>query len=510
METLLQPTPYRFALSAFIGTVLFYILCRIIYNVFYHPLRSYPGPWLWGASRLPYTISIFHGVATHRIKVLHERYGQVVRIAPDSLSYTTGQVWKDVYASGHTSRTGNLPKDPKFYILLPGVIENISTASEASHRRLRKIQGGAFSEKAISLQEPYLLLNIKRFITCLRNEAARNCGIVDITKWVDILAADAIGDLCFGESFGGLDSGQQHPWLRSLFTTTKAFTFAREILRLPAPIIRFALACIPMKMRRHQNAALPFGERAAQRRMGRQTDRPDFMSYMLRNIDDGSEGMSQAEIDMAATTFIFAGSETTATMITGTIYLLLSNPAVLDELTKRVRVDFPHESDLVNIKLQQHEYLDCVLKEGLRLYPPTPDKLFRTTKDRSVVVAGRVVPPHTSLTINVWAAHRDPANFHRPLEFVPERWAKETPREFLEDDRNVFKPFSVGPRDCIGKNLAWAQMRLIIAHLVWHFDFLAIEPDSLQWIERQKIFTLWAKLPLNVRIVPRRHQADEE
>ncbi|KAI0188626.1 isotrichodermin C-15 hydroxylase [Xylaria flabelliformis] len=504
----LSPAIWLVILSVLIGTASLYVLYRGIYNVFCHPLRSYPGPWLWSASRLPYTISIFRGDATHRVKSLHDQYGQVVRIAPDSLSYTTGRVWKDVYASGQSNGSGNLPKDFKFYITPPDRIENISTASDANHRRLRRIQGHAFSEKAIALQEPYLMLHIKRFITCLRDEAAQNDGIVNITKWVDILASDAIGDLSFGESFGGLDSGQLHPWLKSLYTTTKTFTFTREILRLPGPLIKVALACVPKNMREHQEGALPFGVKVTRRRLAQQTERPDFMSYMLRHSDDEGKGMSRAEIDMAAITFIFAGSETTATMITGTVYLLVTNPSVLSKLTESIRSNFPNESDLTNSRLKQHEYLDCVLKEGLRLYPPTPDKLFRTTKGRSVVVAGKVVPPQTSITVNLWAAYRDPTNFHRALEFIPERWMKDTPPEFLNDDKTVFKPFSVGPRDCIGKNLAWAQMRLILAHLVWNFDFLGIKPGSRQWIERQKIFTLWAKLPLDVSIMPRRHQND--
>ncbi|KAI0451348.1 isotrichodermin C-15 hydroxylase [Xylaria acuta] len=495
-------------MSVLIGTASLCILYRVIYNVFYHPLRSYPGPWLWSASRIPYTISIFRGDATHMVKALHDKYGQVVRIAPDSLSYTTGRMWKDVYALGHSNGSGNLPKDTKFYIAPPGSIENISTARDTNHRRLRRIQGHAFSEKAILLQEPYLLLHIKQFVTCLRDEATKNSGIVNITKWVDILASDVIGDLSFSESFGGLDSGQLPPWLNSLYTTTKTFTFTREILRLPRPLIRIALACIPKKMREHQKGALPFGVKAAQRRVAQPTNRPDFMSYMLRHNDDEGKGMSRAEIDMAAITFIFAGSETVATMITGTVYLLLSNPSVLCELTNSIRSNFRDESDLTNARLKQHEYLDCVLKEGLRLYPPTPDKLFRTTNDRNVIIADKVVPPQTSVTMNLWAAYRDPINFHRPLEFIPERWVKETPPEFLNDDKTVFKPFSVGPRDCIGKNLAWAQMRLILAHLVWNLDFITIEPESGQWIERQKIFTLWAKLPLNVSIIPRCHQAD--
>lgn len=138
-------------------------------------------------------------------------------------------------------------------------------------------------------------------------------------------------------------------------------------------------------------------------------------------------------------------------MISGTVYLLLNNPHVLSKLTCIIRSDFPTQADLVHVNPQQHEYLNAVLKEGLRLYPPALDYLFRATTDESAIVAGRMVPPRTSLTMNLWAAHRDPANFHRPLDFIPERWLKDAPAEFDGDDRTVFKPFSLGPRDCLGK-----------------------------------------------------------
>ncbi|KAJ8124646.1 hypothetical protein O1611_g8994 [Lasiodiplodia mahajangana] len=479
-------------------------------------------------------------VNTTQIKALHDKYGQVVRVAPDSLSYTCSQAWSDVYALKQSNQTGNLPKDPKFYIRAPGnpdyggpyahypqndfylqtgqlayltcleveivlrimcvwptVPDTISSAGDADHRRLRRLQAHAFSEKAIMLQETYLQDHTRKFINRLRDEASRKNGIIDLAKWVNFLTTDVIGDLSFGESFGGLDTGKLHPWLDTLFTTLKTFTFIREILRLPPPIIKASLACIPRAMREHQQGAVAFGAEAARRRMAQKTDRPDFMSYMMRHNDDGSRGMSQSELEMAAITFIVAGSETTATMISGTMYLLICNPTVLSNLTKKIQSDFPAPSDLTGINLQKHKYLNSVLKEGMRLYPPAPDTLFRTTQDHPAMVAGKLVPPHTSITMNLWAAGRDPVNFHRPLEFIPERWMEDACPEFRKDDKAAFKPFSTGPRDCIGKNLAWAEMRLILAQLVWTFDFLGVEPESRQWIERQKIFSLWEKLPLN-------------
>ena len=141
---------------------------------------------------------------------------------------------------------------------------------------------------------------------------------------------------------------------------------------------------------------------------------------------------------------------TAATLLSGAIYLLLSNRHALDRLTSTIRTDFESTNDFTYSKLEQLEYLNAVLQESLRLYPPAPDMLFRSTMEDSAIVAGKIVPPHTSVTINLWAAHRSASNFHRPAEFLPERWLRHPAVEFQNDRRSVLHPFSIGSRNCIG------------------------------------------------------------
>lgn len=109
-------------------------------------------------------------------------------------------------------------------------------------------------------------------------------------KWVNFLTTDLIGDLSFGESFGGLDEGKPHPWLENIFTTLKTFTFMREIIRLPRPFVNAAMACIPKSMIKHRKEALSFGAEAAARRMALGTDRPYFMSHILKGKWDKATG----------------------------------------------------------------------------------------------------------------------------------------------------------------------------------------------------------------------------
>lgn len=158
------------------------------------------------------------------------------------------------------------------------------------HRRLRRVQSHAFSRKALLQQEAYLQQYTQKLVRCIGDQAKKHNGVVDIMKWANFLTTDLIGDLSFGESFGGLEEGKLHPWLENIFTTLKTFTFLREIARLPPFIMKAAMACIPKPMIEHRKKALSFGAEAAVRRMALDTDRPDIMSHILRNRGDEGKG----------------------------------------------------------------------------------------------------------------------------------------------------------------------------------------------------------------------------
>jgi cytochrome P450 len=113
-------------------------------------------------------------------------------------------------------------------------------------------------------------------------------------------------------------------------------------------------------------------------------------------------------------------------------------------------------------------------------------------------INGEFVPEGTAVSIPIYAASRSPANWAQPDSFIPERWTGEDPR-FQDDLREASQPFSFGPRNCIGMNLAYVEMKIIIARLVWHFDLEnATEGD---WID-QRVYMTWEKAPLWVKLHP--------
>lgn len=160
--------------------------------------------------------------------------------------------------------------------------------------------------------------------------------------------------------------------------------------------------------------------------------------------------MTKREIQAAASIFLIAGSETTATLLAGAFYLLLTNPKYLSRLTDEVRTAFKRESDIDMQSAANLPFLQAVIQESLRLYPPAPNTLPRQTPEPGEIVCGKFVPAKYTVGIHQWSANRSSRNFYLPDEFIPERWMG-TDERFEHDKRDACQPFSYGPRNCIGQ-----------------------------------------------------------
>lgn len=97
-------------------------------------------------------------------------------------------------------------------------------------------------------------------------------------------------------------------------------------------------------------------------------------------------------------------------------------------------------------------------------------------------------------------AYHSPLNFNRPKSFRPERWLPEGQDEFRSDSKNVFEPFSVGPRNCIGKSLAWAEMKLVLCKVIWTTDIQLLEQQSPEDWADQKVYVAHEKGPMMARL----------
>lgn len=229
--------------------------------------------------------------------------------------------------------------------------------------------------------------------------------------------------------------------------------------------------------------------------------RGDFMGSMLRTQGTKDE-LSEQELGANANILFMAGSETSSTALAGITYWLLKTPSALRKVTEEVRASFTDSSEMTfTTVMERCPYLMACIQEGLRIYPSVPGLLPRIPT-KETVVNGITIPPGSEVLILQVAMYWSNRNFSRAREFHPERWLPEAtsdPKsEFYNDNREVYQPFSVGPRNCIGRALALAEMKLILSRVLWSFDMELVDHE-MNWPE-QRIFFLWSKRPLMVRL----------
>ncbi|KAL2266034.1 hypothetical protein VTJ83DRAFT_5386 [Remersonia thermophila] len=503
--------PFVKGSAAVLGGILFlYVLIRGVYLAFFHPLSRIPGPKLYAFTDLPYLYYLLRGEWPYRHRQLHDQYGPVVRYTPNDVSFTTANAWRTIYGHriGASAHIAAFPKDPKGYRPPLTGDPNIVLTNDEDHRRHRRVLAHAFSEKALLGQESIMRHYVDKLISRLgeRAKLGGSNAVVDLARWYNFTTFDMVGDLSFGAQFGCLDSGGYHPWVATIFDDIRLITVDETLRRHPL-LNALVWSLVPKRWLASRLEHLERSRAAAMKRVeSGSMGREDFMSYILRHNTDGEDGkpsdgptLTPGEIVENANILIIAGSETTATLLSGATFHLLTHPDKHGRLVREIRGAFATEADITVTALGQLKYLNAVLKEALRMYPPIPGALPRTVTGAGEVIDNYWISGGTTVGVPHWAACQSEFNFHNPDEFVPERWiADERDAAYENDNRAVSQPFSVGPRNCLGKNLAYAEMRLILAKVLWHFD-LELLPESRDW-NKQKIFVVWEKGALNVKL----------
>ncbi|TVY88811.1 Cytochrome P450 monooxygenase [Lachnellula willkommii] len=467
---------------------------KIVYNLWFHPLAGYPGPKLAAITRLRWARKLGSGVTVPDVQKLHKKYGPVVRIAPNELSYIDGKAWKDIY--GHRSGgQEEMYKDPNFYLPNSFRVPDILNAPRQDHSRFRHLVSHAFSERALREQESLIQLYVDMLVSGIRKHSEGGTKPLDMVSWYNWTTFDIIGDLAFGEPFDCLANATYHPWVDTIFRYIKVRTFNIIIKWYPAikPLVNYFMVTERMKSASAEHSTMTLEK--ARKRMEAKTDKHDFMSYIMRASEE--KAMTESEVAANSMFLILAGSETTATLLSGATYYLLRNPDVKAKLVQEIRSTFSSESEITMDGTKSLVYLNAFLQESLRMYPPIPAGFPRVVPTGGAQICGRFVPEGTRVSVHQYSTYHDPRNFFEPDSFFPERFLGD-PR-FANDNQAALEPFSVGPRNCIGKNLAYAEMQVIVSKILWNFD-LVLDPASNNW-SKQDTYRLWEKPPLLVRPV---------
>lgn len=202
-----------------------------------------------------------------------------------------------------------------------------------------------------------------------------------------------MGDLTFGESLHMLDESKYDPWVSVIFASIRflsRFNLIHHYPWLSRVVLSFSLPSIERLKLKHFNYS---AERVSKRlERGRKTKGRDLWDLVLGS--DEARTLSRAEMDSNAMLFMAAGSETTATLLSGLTYLLLKNPDAMQQINDEIRGAFAESKDFSFEAIATLPYLGGCVKEALRLYPPAPIGLPHLTPADGSTICGLFVPPH--------------------------------------------------------------------------------------------------------------------
>ncbi|KAI5800072.1 cytochrome P450, partial [Geopyxis carbonaria] len=467
-----------------------YVLAKCVYKLWFHPLAKYPGPWWFACTEIPFCYYSVTGQPHSKWDELHKRYGPVVRLAPDTLSFATLKAAEDIYNNRATPFTKSVVYHG--WIAKPRVYWSIVTAEEG-HPRLRKIFAPCFHSKQLAKQERHMQRETKLMIEKIGKLGQTDKGI-DMGLWFNCLTFDVVGSLALGKSFDSLKNGKHILSFRTHAITSyfKMTVFIDAFRRLHLSWIQDVTVALGSKadMRIKLRS---YTIDAVKSRIENKSGSDDFFEAI--------EGLSPEdqlpfpEMVANSSAFVVAGSETTAQVLTATSYYLAKNPRVYKKLAEEIRTAFNCLEDVTSEATIKMPYLVAVLNEGLRMFPPKPIGGSRTSP--GAFVDGNWVPKGTEAFVPHFTLSHDSDNFHDPYEFKPERWLDED----CKDNRKASIPFSLGARNCIGKFLALTEMRIAMAHLMLAYDFELVDKE-LDFVGQSKSFVSWHKPPVYMKFTP--------
>ncbi|KAI2622116.1 cytochrome P450 [Hypomontagnella submonticulosa] len=464
-----------------------YNLGWCIYCLWFHPLAKYPGPRVAAVSEIWFVWAWTTGRYPHILEDAHRKYGDVIRIAPNELSFATVQAHRDIYSTPSRTRKPFL-KCGTFY--RNGDVSNIFYELDpVEHGKMRKALAPGLSGSSMKAHEHIIQEYVDMFVRKVGELSTTGSGLgVDVTEAIAWLAFDVMGELTFGESFNAVASGQTHFWVSILEDSAHAAILPSFIRRAPGLVllIPFMLSISALRnLKKHYAYTLQF----VRRRLNRQSTEKDIFTSVLEQDD-----IDETHLVSLAQAMVIAGADTVSVAITSAIYFLCASPDCLAKLRDEVRALTYEQLD--GVELPQLRYLNAVTEETMRCFPPIAFGLPRVSPGE--MVDGHFVPAGVSVSVAQWVINRSPKVWDKPYEFRPERWLKsdEISSSGTGSHSETF-PFSSGSRMCMGMAQANLEMRVTLAKLIHTYDMKAAQ-DLEGWVDAAQMNMLWKKAPLMV------------
>lgn len=215
------------------------------------------------------------------------------------------------------------------------------------------------------------------------------------------------------------------------------------------------------------------------------TGRDDMFHYLFqaKDPDTGKIAYTPDELFGEAELLIVAGSDTTTTAISAAFFYLTHNPQAQATLQHELLTAFTSVDEIRSgPKLSSCKYLRACLDESMRMSPPVAADLNREVLPGGMQLEGEMIPAGTNVATDTYALHHNEQVFPDPFDFRPERWIEDENNKTTAADvarvESAFAPFSIGPRGCVGKNLAYLELMVTLARVLYRMDMVRVNDDE--------------------------------
>ncbi|KAI5923117.1 putative cytochrome P450 [Camillea tinctor] len=469
-----------------------YLFSQVIYNLYFHPLRNYSGPFWARASLLWRIVHSMDGQFHRHLENCHKRYGDVFRVSPNELSFCSPGAWTEIYTPSHKG-VAKILKNEFYDVFGAGFeIQSIGTERDAvlAHQK-RALFSAALSARGLAQQEPIIQKNLDLFVQKLGRLGSTAHGI-DMAKWFIYVGFDILGEMAFGDSFGCVEREASHPWLDLMLGLMHMITVMDNLRRFPW-LFQLSQYFLSNWAGGFRDQMIQYSKDKTAARLEKEGEENDFLANVVDKVRQGK--ISQAEMEAHSWNMAMAGGETTGSAMASILYFILKSSEVHRKLNDEVRSAYTNFGDITIASTTKLVYLMATLKEGMRIFPTAPQGTPRVSP--GVTVAGHYVPEGTEFYVSPWAVSHDDRFWNEPYAFKPERWIDPD----CKDVKEASQPFSLGPRVCPGKIFAYGQMALQLAKMIYMYDMELVDQE-LDWMNACKMHFLWWKPELNVRFRP--------
>ncbi|KAL4096794.1 hypothetical protein QTP88_021678 [Uroleucon formosanum] len=327
----------------------------------------------------------------------------------------------------------------------------------------------------------------------------KNDNEIEVRNIVGKYSTDVIGTCAFGLKLNTTsdDESPFHKYGKSVFTPSLRALF-RELCLLITPAILKVV-----RVKDFPTAATDFFHAAFKEtityRLENKIVRNDFVNCLMQARNDlvlntdlpKHEKFTETQIVANAFVMFTAGFETVSSAVSYCLYELALNKSIQDRVREEIQLKISkNDGQIDHTFLMDLNYLDMVIAETLRKYPPLVILFRKASQTYRVPNDSLIIEKGQKIIIPVYALHYDSKYYTDPEKFIPERFSVE---EKAKRPSGIYLPFGDGPRICIGKRFAEIEMKLAFVEILTKFEVFPCEKTEIPLKYANNVITLMPK-----------------